>query len=134
MQATLKGGFTFDLAQNLLPKSLKGNTTLSIEKATGEISDLGTLTAKLDCDTTATEIKQFALRFSKANAALGEVRVSGPFDAAKAEGKFKVEILPLDRQVLNLAGALGGLDFGTTTVKATVRWNDQRWPRDLAGW
>jgi uncharacterized protein involved in outer membrane biogenesis len=119
LHATLKGGFNFNLAKNLLPTSLKGDTTFAIEKATGELSELGTLTAKLDCDTTATEIKQFALRFTKANAALGEVRVSGPFDAAKAEGKFKVEILPLDRQVLNLAGAVSGLDFGTTTVKAT---------------
>lgn len=119
LHATLKGGFSFALAQNLLPTSLKGGTTFAVEKASGELAELGTLTAKLDCDTTATEIKQFALRFTKANAALGEVRVSGPFDAAKAEGKLKVEILPLDRQVLNLAGAVSGLDFGTTTIKAT---------------
>ena len=119
LQATLKGGFTFDLAKNLLPSSLKGDTTFTIEKASGAFAELSTLTAKLDCDTTATEIKQFALRFTKANAALGELRVSGPFDAAKAEGRFKVEILPLDRQVLNLAGAVSGLDFGTTTVKDT---------------
>ena len=120
LQGTLKGGFAFDLANNLMPTSLKGDTTFAIQKATGGLAELSTLTAKLDCDTTATDIKQFALRFTKANASLGELRVSGPFDAAKTEGKFKVEILPLDRQVLNLAGAVSGLDFGTTTIKSTT--------------
>ncbi|HEU0038016.1 MAG TPA: hypothetical protein VFR76_01965, partial [Verrucomicrobiae bacterium] len=119
LQATLKGGFSFALAKNLLPSALQGDTTFAIEKATGDFAELSTLTAKLDCDTTATEIKQFALQFTKANAPLGELRVSGPFDAAKVEGKLKVEIRSLDRQVLNLVGAASGIDFGTTTINSS---------------
>jgi hypothetical protein len=40
-------------------------------------------------------------------------------DLAKKEGRLKVDLLALDRQVLNLAGAAHGWDFGTTVVNAT---------------
>ncbi|MBI3874924.1 MAG: hypothetical protein HY300_02970 [Verrucomicrobia bacterium] len=64
-------------------------------------------------------MKQFALRFAKASAPLGEVRASGPFDAGKLEGKLKVEIVAIDRNVLNLAGAVAGLDFGSTVLNTS---------------
>src|SRR5262249_26317075 len=64
-------------------------------------------------------IKQVALRFQKGNARLGEVRVNGPFDMQKTEGRLSVQILSIDKQVLNLAGASSGIDFGSTTVSST---------------
>ena len=50
-------------------------------------------------------MKQIALRFTKAEAALGEVRIAGRLMRRKGEGKLKLEVLALDRRVLNLAGA-----------------------------
>src|SRR5207247_1844808 len=60
-----------------------------------------------------------ALRFTQAGAPMGELRVSGPFDAEKTEGKLNVVLSSLDRRVLNLFGASSGLDFGTTTVSSS---------------
>lgn len=120
LQARLGGQFTFDLAADLKPAAVKGGLSFTVENATGELADLNALAARLDCDTTATEIKQLALRFTKATVALGEVRVSGPLDLAKMEGKVKLEVLALDRRVLNLAGAASGIDFGTTTINAST--------------
>ena len=88
-------------------------------KATGDLADLEALAAKLDCEVTPTEIKQLALGFAKTGTGLGEVRVSGPFDLAKMEGKLKMEVSSLDRHVLNLVGASDDIDFGTTTVNAS---------------
>ncbi len=120
LAARLDGQFTFDLAPDLMPKAIKGGLNLSVTNATGALAELNALVAKLDCETTATEIKQVALRFNKAEVALGEVRVSGPLDLARREGKLKLEVLALDRRVLNLAGAAGGIDFGTTTINAST--------------
>ena len=119
MQAKLNGTFTFDLTQDLKPANVKGNAAFAIEKATGDFADFAALAAKLDCDATPTEVKQIALRFTRADEALGELRVSGPFDAAKSEGRLNVAVLSLDRRVLNLFGAASGIDFGTTVLNST---------------
>lgn len=119
-RAKVGGSFTFDLLADLQPASVKGNTTFTVEQATGALAELAALGARLDCEVTPTELKQVALRFTKAGAALGEVRVSGPFALAKQEGKLKAEILALDRQVLNLAAAGSGMDFGTTTINSST--------------
>jgi len=119
-RAKVGGSFTFDLLADLQPASIKGNTTFTVEQATGALAELAALGARFDCEVTPTEIKQVALRFTKAGTALGEVRISGPFVLAKQEGKLKAEILALDRQVLNLAAAGSGMDFGTTTINSST--------------
>ncbi|MCU0783785.1 MAG: hypothetical protein MUF81_07000 [Verrucomicrobia bacterium] len=119
MQAKLNGSFTFDLTKDLKPANVKGAAAFAIEKATGDFADFAALAAKLDCDATPTEVKQLTLRFTQANEALGELRVSGPFDAAKSEGRLNVAVLSLDRRVLNLFGAASGIEFGTTVLNST---------------
>jgi len=52
-------------------------------------------------------------------APLGELTVSGPFDAAKLEGKLDLAIHGIDHRLLDLAAAGTGLDFGSTTIDAT---------------
>ena len=119
LQAKIDGDFTLDLTKDLKPGAVNGGMTLAVGQAAGNFADFATLAAKLNCDATPTEIKQMALNFSKGGTTLGTVRVSGPFDGDKMEGKLKVEVLALDRQVLNLAGAGSGVDFGTTTINST---------------
>ncbi|HUI05528.1 MAG TPA: AsmA family protein [Verrucomicrobiae bacterium] len=119
LQANLNGAFTFNLTQDLKPGAVKGNAAAKMDQATGVFADLTGLAAKFDCDVTPTDIKQCALTFTKADAALGNVSVSGPFDPAKMEGKLKVEASSLDRRVLNLVGAAAGIDFGTTTINTS---------------
>ena len=119
LQAKLNGDFALALTPDLKPASIQGKTRLDITGAQGAMADLAALGAELNCDVTPTEIKQVALHFQKGDARLGEVRVSGPFDLEKTEGRITVQILAIDKQVLNLAGAATGLDFGTTTINAT---------------
>ena len=119
LQAKVKGNFSIALAPDLKPASIQGNTHLDVAAADKGFADLNTLAADLDCDVTPTEVKQVSLHFSKGAAKLGEVRVNGPLDMNKMEGKLTVQLLALDKQVLNIIGAKSGIDFGTTTINST---------------
>ena len=119
LSAKLMGGFDFALTSDLKPASVKGSTTFSVSQATGAMADLTAVAAIFNCDLTATELKELALRLTKADAVLAEIRASGPFDTAKSEGKVKVELLAIDKQALNLIGATSGMDFGTTTISSS---------------
>ena len=119
LEAKLNGNFTIALSSALKLASIQGNTRFDVTSAAGAFTEMTSLGATLDCDVTPTEIKQVALQFAKGSARLGEVRVFGPFDLEKTEGKITVQILSLDKQVLNLAGAGSGLDFGATRINST---------------
>ena len=118
LSAKLAGGFDFALTPDLKPASVKGSTTFTVGQATGPLADLNAVAATFNCELTATELKELALRLTKADATLAQIRVSGPFDTAKSEGKLKLEISGIDKQALNLAGAASGMDFGTTTFNS----------------
>ncbi|HUJ12061.1 MAG TPA: AsmA family protein [Verrucomicrobiae bacterium] len=119
LEANINGSFAFDLAQDLKPGAIKGAAAVGVDQATGEFADLTALAAKFNCDVTPTDIKQCTLAFTKTGTPLGDVQISGPFDAAKMEGKLKIEVTSLDHRVLNLAGAAAGIDFGTTTINTS---------------
>lgn len=119
LQADLKGGFDFTMTPDLKPASVTGNITFTVGSATGPLAQLNQFATTLDCDLTATELKQLALRFSRAGATLAEIRASGPFDAEKSEGKIHLEMTGIDKQALNLVGATSGMDFGPTTINST---------------
>ena len=119
MHGKVSGDFAFSLAADLKPLSVKGGTRFEVTQATGSFQELAALSSELDCDITPAEIKQVALHFQKSGVPLGALRVSGPFALEKSEGKLNVELLALDRRLLNLVGASSGLDFGGTTINAT---------------
>lgn len=119
MQGKLAGDFTFDLTPDLKPGKLNGKASFDVTKASGAYAELAALGATVDAEATPTEVKQIALRFNQSGQQLGQVRVAGPFDSAKSEGRLQVEVLSIDRRVLNLAGAASGIDFGTTTITST---------------
>ncbi len=119
LQASANGEYVFALSADLKPVSVKGETQLKVSRAEGAFADLATLSAKLSADVAPTEIKQLSLQFQKAGEALGELRASGPLNLEKTEGRFKVELLSLDRRVLNLIGASSGIDFGATALDST---------------
>lgn len=119
LQATAKGGFTFELTDTLAPKSVKGSARLDITSAGGAFTDAGGLASVLDSELTPTEIKQLAFRLQKAGADLAALTVTGPFDPTKQEGKLTVALGGVDKQALNLAGAKAGLNFNDTLIGST---------------
>lgn len=119
LQAKLDGGFDLALTPDLKPGSLQGKTTLTVSQATGPLSDLNDFAATFNCELTPTDLKELALRLAKGDATLAQIRVSGPFDTAKTEGKLKLVISGIDKRALNLAATSSGMDFGTTTFNCT---------------
>jgi hypothetical protein len=119
LHATLKGAYDFAFSPALKPVSVKGNLHEEVTHADGLFADLSTFSSDLAAEVTATEIKQIGMVFQKAGTRLGELRVSGPLDMEKMEGRLVAELRPVDKQLLNLVGAKMGLDFGPTTISST---------------
>lgn len=119
IQAKADGKYEFKLDPALGPKNLKGQLRLDITKAEGAYGPFASLAAILDCDLNSTDVRDLSLRFEQAGRPLGRIRVNGPFEAARREGRLKLEIPGIDRQVLNLAGAASGIDFATTVLSST---------------
>jgi len=119
LQAKLNGTLSLALSTDLKPSSIQGNTRLDVTRAEGSLAQAASLSANLDCDVTPSDIKQVALRFQRANTPLGELRASGPFNMEKTEGRIAVQLLNIDKNLLNLAGASSGMDFGPTAISST---------------
>jgi uncharacterized protein involved in outer membrane biogenesis len=119
LQAKLTGNFTLALTADLKPASIKGNARLNVTKAEGALADTAVFGSELNVEVTPTDLKEVALRFQKGNANLGELRVSGPFDMQKLEGRLSIVLAGIDKQLLNLTGAKYGMDFGGTTISST---------------
>ncbi|MDW7979647.1 MAG: AsmA family protein [Verrucomicrobiales bacterium] len=117
----LSGEFAFGLLTNARLHSISGKAQWQVTSASGNLSELALLRAELKCDVRPTEIAEVSLRFFRSTNPLGQLRLSGTFDVEKAAGDLTAEILNLDKHVLNLAGAAGGLDFGPTKINSTNR-------------
>jgi hypothetical protein len=119
LQSKGSGAIDFALGTDLMPQTIKGQVTHEIVKAEGALRDFTGHRSQFNCDITATEVKNLGLEFRQADKLLGALKISGPFDINKREGRLKAEVLSIDRQVLNLAGAAHGWDFGNSTINAT---------------
>jgi uncharacterized protein involved in outer membrane biogenesis len=119
LEAVANGEYIFALSADLKPLSVKGETLLKVSRADGSMADLNALAVTLGADVAPNEIKELALRFKNGEEPLGELRVAGPFDMEKTEGRLKIELLSLDKRALNLIGAKSGIDFGTTKINST---------------
>ncbi|NBV23838.1 MAG: AsmA family protein [Proteobacteria bacterium] len=116
LAAKLASTIDFTLKPDLLPQGLKGGLRLDVAQARGGFSDANGLGTTLDLDLTMTDIKQLALKVARGQQQLATISASGPFDAMKQEGKLRLDIAGLDKNVLNVVGAKFGLDFGNTSI------------------
>ncbi len=119
LRGNLNGGLNLALTQNLQPGALQGGVRLDIAEATGTFAAAAGLSAALDYDIVPTQIKPLSLKILKGSTRLGELSVAGPFDISKLEGTLSVALHGLDKNLLNLAGAAQGFDFGPTTLSST---------------
>lgn len=116
--ATLKGAIQTELNDDLMPKAVRSDLTLTVDTASGSFTDAAQLATTVKTDLSLTEIKQLVVNFAKGSAPLGQVAVSGPFDALKQEGKLKISVTGIGNEVLSLVGAKYGIFFGSTKLAA----------------
>lgn len=119
LQARVAGAFDFALDPKLLPRTITGQTRLEVTEAGGRFAELAALRGALECELTPGEIRRLGLRFERGGQALGQVRLSGPLDLAKVEGRLNLEVLNVDRNILNLFGVPHGLDFAGTVLNSS---------------
>ncbi len=117
---SLNGDIQFELTQALLPKDAKGGIKADLADATGSLAQLKGFQVALDTELSPTELKNVGLTLAKAGTELARVKVSGPFDAAKLEGKLKVELSGIDKRLFGIVGPMVGMDFGDTSITSTT--------------
>jgi uncharacterized protein involved in outer membrane biogenesis len=120
IEAKSAGNVEFALGANLIPQKLNAKVEHEVLRAEGSLRELAGVRAVLIADVTPGEIKELSARFLRGDKLLGEAKVTGPLDLSKKEGRLKLEVVSIDRQVLNLVGAPFGLDFGTTTLDSST--------------
>jgi hypothetical protein len=119
LQGTLAGKYSFSLTRDLAPAAVQGGSRVLLTRAEGMFEGMGNSGANLNVEITPVEIKQVSLQFQRGQTNLGELRVSGPFELAKQEGKLVVQLLGVDKKLLDVAGAPMGLTFGPTTITSS---------------
>ncbi len=119
LSGQVSGGYDISLNSELMPDTLKGAVKLTVARADGSFKELNGFNGSLDADLTPKEIRQIALKFARNDQPLGQVRVSGPLDLDKKEGNLKLIIDSIDKNVLGLAAAGKGYDFGNSQINST---------------
>lgn len=119
ISGTLQGKFTFQLTPKLGPGVVQGDTRLRVTSVAGTMRQFAGLGADFRCDITSTNLNQVALDFQRNGKSLGRLVAGGPLNLNTLDGRVRIELLSLDKRVLNLFGAQHGIDFGTTTINST---------------
>ena len=118
------GEFRLNLRESGFPKTASIKLPLSFVNAVGHFEDLETAVGELNLSIDPLTINQSGVRFSRDDKLLGSLLFSGPYDSAKREGRVDIETTPLTRPLLNLMGAVSGIDFGESVLRAegTADW------------
>jgi uncharacterized protein involved in outer membrane biogenesis len=120
LEARSTGSIEFTLGADLMPQSVKAKVDHEVTRAEGSLRELAGARTVLAGDIVPGEVKELSQRFLKNDKVLGELKVTGPLDVSKKEGRLKLELARMDRQALNLLGAPFGLDFGSTTLDSVT--------------
>ncbi len=121
LSASLQGGYDVELGEDLMPSLISGKTSVSIDGAEGSLKQAKGLSSELAVELTPTELKETSLKFNQSGKQLGQITINGPFDSEKLSADLKLVVDAIDKNVLNLVGALAGLDFETTTLSSESR-------------
>lgn len=117
--ARLSGEATLAMSRVFRLQQLDANLRAEVAVATGALSLAERLSASLALGLTAEEIRQCTLRFQRENQSLGEVRLSGPINLDRGEGRVSFQITSVGRAALALLGAPLGLEFGETALSGS---------------
>jgi hypothetical protein len=117
--AKLAGEFECSLSTDLQPLSAHGHASFDVAQAPDAYKDFAGLHVGFDCEVNPVELRQLSLTLTRNEKMLGLINLSGPLDLLKHEGKVKLEVAGIDRQLLNVAGLPLGIDFGTTSISST---------------
>lgn len=108
------------LNAELVPEKSTINGQLKVESANGAYADMLGVSGDLRLALEPGNIDDVSLSMTRNGQAAGNIRVMGPFDFATSEGRIVAVFDNLNRQFLNLAGAVAGIDFKETVMNGSL--------------
>ncbi|MGY8675591.1 MAG: AsmA family protein, partial [Verrucomicrobiia bacterium] len=116
--AEMNAAFSFGLDANLLPKGLKGNSTITVNSAKGAFANADKLVASLNLDLDLTTIRDLSLDVKRGEQLLSSVKLSGPFNAETLDADLDLQLSGIDRNILSLVTAPLMIDLGDTAINS----------------
>lgn len=113
---SLATDLTADLTADLLPKQASGTIKLGLSDATGSLAPAKGFQIALNTDLTPIDLRDLSLSVLRNADTLATLKVSGPFDASKLEGRLKLALNGVDRRLLGFVQELTGTDFGNASL------------------
>jgi len=117
-QIALKGDL--DLNDVMFPKNSSLSGSMTVQSTSPAYADLKGVGGAISLSVQPDSIEDVSIHFSKDGQSAGSIELSGPMNFNTLEGDLQLALSGLNRQFLNLAGAIVGLDFGETIVDGTL--------------
>lgn len=117
-QIMLKGDL--DLNADLFPKKSSLTGSIEVRSSSPEYADLKGVGGALAFSIQPDSIDDASIRFTKDGQTAGSIELSGPMNFNNLEGELQLALTGLNRQFLNLAGAMAGLNFADTLINGTL--------------
>lgn len=115
LAANFNGSYEIELNADLMPLKLNGKTTLAVTEATGALAPAQGFGTEIDTALTPTDLSE-TVRFLQDGKQLGQIKLSGPFNSQDLSADLKLAVDPIDKSVLNIVGAMMGMDFESTVI------------------
>lgn len=120
LSLSLKLDGDLGLNADLLPKNSTVTGQIKVENATGAYSDMVGVTGALSLAIQPGNLENVSLNMTRNGQSAGNIQVKGPLDLATTEGRMVASFENLNRQFLNLAGAIAGIDFKETVLDGSL--------------
>ncbi len=121
----LEGQIGVNLSGSGIPQFLSGGVSFGFQEASGYLAHLDGASGRLDLAMDQGEVKDSGVELTKGGESLGAIRVSGPFDSRRNEGRLRVTGTGIDRHWLNVIGAIRQIDFRESRLQwdSTLDWS-----------
>mgnify|MGYP001178975459 CR=1 FL=1 len=105
------------------PVSLEGKIDLSDFDGSAQFSGMNGVRGALTIALTPSEVASSGLELLRGEESIALIKVQGPFDSRRLEGRLDIETGVLSRPFLNMASLVTGLDFGSSKVQGAATLN-----------
>lgn len=118
LKAELSSDIDCGLTTELKPERIQGKIALRTTAADKQFAPLAGVAAEVNCQLSPTDLEEFSVTLARTGKTLARLSAAGPLELARRQGRIKLSLTGIDRELLNLLGAASGIDFTGTSISS----------------